>query len=341
MGHTIEILKGPARPLRGHHRVTITDRGGGPPWPTATFGPPPARQGHRPHDRPAPLRIKRTDPPDFKELENRIAQVRQQSPTPCRPSASRKPAVCDQEKALLDEKARMETEISPPVWTCSTGRRGSHRRCCPSGPASGCTSSPRRAGQALRMGTSSTRVIGQNDSIRREPGHPPYADRPEGPERPSGSFIFLKPVGRGKTELAKTLAEFLSATKSLTLDMSEYMEKHTVGAGWWVRPRLRRLRGRRPAHRGRAAQAFSVVLFDEIEKAHPDVFNTPCRSWRKGASPTARAARSTRNVLIMTSNPAPRTCAITSASTRPTRRSVRAHEGEVNEALKVHFRPSS
>ena len=72
--------------------------------------------------------------------------------------------------------------------------------------------------------------------------------------------------------------------------MSEYMEKHTVSR-LVARPRLRGLRGGRPAHRGRAPQALLVVLFDEIEKAHPDVFNTLLQILEEAASPTARAAR--------------------------------------------------
>jgi ATP-dependent Clp protease ATP-binding subunit ClpC len=96
------------------------------------------------------------------------------------------------------------------------------------------------------------------------------------PKRPGGSFIFLGPTGVGKTELAKTLAEFLfdDADALIQLDMSEYMEKHSVS----------RLVGSPPGYvgydeGGQLTEAvrrkpFSVVLFDEVEKAHPDVFNT-------------------------------------------------------------------
>ena len=115
------------------------------------------------------------------------------------------------------------------------------------------------------------------------------------PKRPGGSFIFLGPTGVGKTELAKTLAEFLfdDADALIQLDMSEYMEKHSVS----------RLVGSPPGYvgydeGGQLTEAvrrkpFSVVLFDEVEKAHPDVFNTCCRSSKTAASPTPRVAPST------------------------------------------------
>ena len=95
------------------------------------------------------------------------------------------------------------------------------------------------------------------------------------PKRPAGSFIFLGPSGVGKTELSKALAEFLfnSEDALLSFDMSEYMEKHSVS----------RLVGSPPGYVGfdeggqltKAVRQkpYSVVLFDEIEKAHPDVFN--------------------------------------------------------------------
>ena len=96
------------------------------------------------------------------------------------------------------------------------------------------------------------------------------------PKRPAGSFIFLGPSGVGKTETAKTLAEFLFGDEDalIQLDMSEYMEKHTVSrlvgsppgyVGYEEGGQLTEAVRRRP---------YSVVLLDEIEKAHPDVFNT-------------------------------------------------------------------
>ncbi|EKC75337.1 protein containing ATPase associated with various cellular activities, AAA-2 domain protein, partial [human gut metagenome] len=95
------------------------------------------------------------------------------------------------------------------------------------------------------------------------------------PNRPIGSFLFLGPTGVGKTELAKALAESLfdDERSMVRIDMTEYMEKFSVSRLIGAPPGIRRLRRGRPAYRGRAPQPYSVVLFDEVEKAHPDVFN--------------------------------------------------------------------
>ena len=125
------------------------------------------------------------------------------------------------------------------------------------------------------------------------------------PKRPTGSFIFLGPSGVGKTELARTLAEFLFGDEDamIQVDMSEYMEKHSVS----------RLVGSPPGYigydeGGQLTEAvrrkpYSVVLLDEIEKAHPDVFNILLQILEDGSSPTPRGARSTSGtIVIMTSN---------------------------------------
>jgi ATP-dependent Clp protease ATP-binding subunit ClpC len=126
------------------------------------------------------------------------------------------------------------------------------------------------------------------------------------PKRPSGSFIFAGPSGVGKTELAKALAEFLFGDEAalIQLDMSEYMEKHTVS----------RLIGSPPGYVGYEEggqltervrrRPFSVVLFDEIEKAHPDVFNTLLQILEDGRLTDAqgRTVDFKNTVIIMTSN---------------------------------------
>src|SRR5919107_79094 len=151
------------------------------------------------------------------------------------------------------------------------------------------------------------RIVGQNEaikavsrSIRRT-----FAGIKD-PNRPSGSFVFLGPTGVGKTELARTLAEYLFGNQDamIRLDMSEYMERHTVS----------RLVGSPPGYVGYdeggqlteqvRRKPYSVVLFDEIEKAHPDVFNILLQILEDGQLTDAqgRTVDFKNVVLIMTSN---------------------------------------
>ncbi len=126
------------------------------------------------------------------------------------------------------------------------------------------------------------------------------------PRRPAGSFIFLGPSGTGKTELSKTLAEFLFGTQDalITFDMSEYMEKHAVS----------KLVGAPPGYVGYdeggeltkavRQKPYSVVLFDEIEKAHPDLFNILLQILEEGrlTDGQGRKVDFRNTVVIMTSN---------------------------------------
>ena len=136
---------------------------------------------------------------------------------------------------------------------------------------------------------------------------PPLARRPAATRnRPIGSFLFLGPTGVGKTELARALAEFLFDDEKamVRIDMSEYMEKHTVA----------RLIGAPPGYvgydeGGQLTEAvrrrpYAVVLFDEIEKAHPDVFNVLLQVLDDGrlTDGQGRTVDFRNTVLIMTSN---------------------------------------
>ena len=152
-----------------------------------------------------------------------------------------------------------------------------------------------------------TRLIGQeeavdtvSDAIRRA------RSGLKDPKRPIGTFIFLGPTGVGKTELAKTLAEFLFNNEDaiVRIDMSEYMEKHNVS----------RLVGAPPGYvgyeeGGQLTEAvrrkpYSVILFDEIEKAHPDVFNLMLQIFDDGrlTDSKGRVVDFKNTVIIMTSN---------------------------------------
>ena len=161
------------------------------------------------------------------------------------------------------------------------------------------------------------RVIGQAEAvsavaraIRRS--RSPLKD----PRRPGGSFIFLGPSGVGKTELAKSLAEFLFGSQDalISFDMSEFMEKHTVSklvgappgyVGYDEGGELTKAVRRRP---------YSVVLFDEIEKAHPDVFNVLLQILDEGRLTDGRGRHVdfSNTVIIMTSNIGAREIAHTS-----------------------------
>ena len=155
------------------------------------------------------------------------------------------------------------------------------------------------------------------------------------PNRPLGSFIFLGPTGVGKTELSRALAEFLFDDENamIRIDMSEYMEKHTVA----------RLIGAPPGYvgyeeGGQLSEAvrrrpYSVVLFDEIEKAHPDVFNVLLQVLDDGriTDGQGRTVDFKNTVIIMTSNIGSQH--ITEEESREARRRL------VMDALRAHFRP--
>jgi ATP-dependent Clp protease ATP-binding subunit ClpC len=191
------------------------------------------------------------------------------------------------------------------------------------------------------------RIVGQNEaikavsrSIRRT-----FAGIKD-PNRPSGSFVFLGPTGVGKTELARTLAEYLFGNQDamIRLDMSEYMERHTVS----------RLVGSPPGYVGYdeggqlteqvRRRPYSVVLFDEIEKAHPDVFNIMLQILEDGQLTDAqgRTVDFKNVVLIMTSNVGAQTINKTKSlgfGSDDSGLSYKEMKGRVTSELRKIFRP--
>ena len=186
----------------------------------------------------------------------------------------------------------------------------------------------------------SKRVIGQNEALTAVANAVRRARAGlQDPNRPVGSFIFLGPTGVGKTETARALAEFLfdDERAMVRLDMSEYMEKHAVArmigappgyVGYDEGGQLTEAVRRRP---------YSVVLFDEIEKAHPDVFNVLLQILDDGrlTDSKGRVVDFKNTVLIMTSNLGSRE--IQSATENPL--ADRDIKTDVLQVLRDHFKP--
>ncbi|MHB8467280.1 MAG: ATP-dependent Clp protease ATP-binding subunit, partial [Acidimicrobiales bacterium] len=355
VAHTIEILKGLRDRYEAHHSVTITDQAL---VAAANLADRYVADRHLPDkaidlidEAGSKLRIRRmTVPPDYKDLENEIARIRKEKEAAVgREQFDLAKKLSDQEKAFLERKAAKEAEwksegvdlfdvvdeeVIAEVLSMSTGI-----------PVYKLTEE--ETAKLLRMEEElHKRVIGQEDalhalakSIRRTRAGL------KDPKRPSGSFIFLGPTGVGKTELAKALTEFLFGDQDamIQLDMSEYMEKHTVS----------RLVGSPPGYvgyeeGGQLTEAvrrkpFSVVLFDEIEKAHPDVFNALLQILEEGrlTDSQGRTVDFKNTVLIMTSNLG--TADLRKASVGFSKASeeltYERMKEKVHDALKNHFKP--
>jgi ATP-dependent Clp protease ATP-binding subunit ClpC len=192
------------------------------------------------------------------------------------------------------------------------------------------------------------RVIGQNDAIKAlsQAIRRTRAGLKD-PKRPGGSFIFAGPSGVGKTELSRTLAEFLFGDEDslIQLDMSEYMEKHTVS----------RLFGSPPGYVGYEEggqltekvrrRPFSVVLFDEIEKAHGDIFNSLLQILEDGRLTDAqgRVVDFKNTVIIMTTNLGTKDISkgvtVGFGAASESKGSYDRMKAKVSEELKQHFRP--
>jgi ATP-dependent Clp protease ATP-binding subunit ClpC len=355
VAHTIEILKGLRERYEAHHRVTITDQAL---VASANLADRYIADRHLPDkaidlidEAGSRLRIKRMSvPPDLKEIDEKIAEVVDKKKKAVEDQdfelASR---LRDEEKELLGRKSTVEVQVKgqgvdlfdevdeeaiAEVLSIWTGI-----------PVYKLTEEETQ--KLLRMEDElHKRVIGQQDAIKAvsQAMRRTRAGLKD-PKRPGGSFIFLGPSGVGKTELAKTLAEFLFGDENalIALDMSEYMEKHTVS----------RLVGSPPGYvgyeeGGQLTEAvrrkpFSVVLFDEIEKAHPDVFNTLLQILEEGRLTDAqgRSVDFRNTILIMTSNLG--TADLRKANVGFSRTdeavSYERMKEKVNDALKQHFRP--
>ena len=353
--HTIEILKGLRDRYETHHRVTITDQAVvaaanlADRYISDRFLPDKAidlidEAGSR-------LRIKRmATPPEHKELEAEISEVVQKKKFAVESQQFEEAGrLRDREKELLARRDSLEGEAKESgvdlfdevdeeaiaeVLSLWTGI-----------PVYKLTEEETQ--KLLRMEDElHKRVIGQQSSVhavsqairRTRAGL-------KDPKRPSGSFIFLGPSGVGKTELAKTLAEFLFGDESalISLDMSEYMDKHTVS----------RLIGSPPGFIGYdeggqlteqvRRKPFSVVLFDEVEKAHPDVFNTLLQILEEGrlTDSQGRTVDFRNTVLIMTSNLGTQDLRKANLGFTKVDEAVTYErmKEKVTDALKAHFRP--
>ena len=314
--HTIEILKGLRDRYEAHHRVNFTDdalvaaANLADRYISDRFLPDKAidlidEAGSR-------MRIRRmTAPPDVREIDEKIAEVRLRKESAIDgQDFERAASLRDEERQLQEERTRREQEWKSgemdilsevdeeeiaevlSIWTGI--------------PVFKLTEEETE--KLLRMEDElHKRYVSQNEAVtalsrairRTRSGL-------KDPRRPSGSFIFLGPSGVGKTELSRALAEFLFGDEDalIQLDMSEYMEKHTVS----------RLIGSPPGYvgyeeGGQLTEAvrrkpFSVVLFDEIEKAHPDVFNTLLQLLEDGHLTDAQGHKVDfkNTIIIMTSN---------------------------------------
>ncbi len=355
LDHTIEILKGLRDRYEQHHRVTITDQAL---VAAANLADRYIADRHLPDkaidlidEAGSRLRIKRmSTPPDFKEIESKLSDVTERKKQAVEAQDFETAGeLRDEEKELLERRTEVlaaakaeghdlfdevDEEAIAEVLSIWTGI-----------PVYKLTEEETQ--KLLKMEDAlHKRVIGQHDAIKAVS----QAIRRtraglKDPKRPGGSFIFLGPSGVGKTELAKTLAEFLFGDEDalVSLDMSEYMDKFTVS----------RLVGAPPGYigydeGGQLTEAvrrkpFSVVLFDEVEKAHPDVFNTLLQILEEGRLTDAqgRSVDFRNAVLIMTSN-------LGTADLRKSRvgfatadedASYDRMKEKVNDALKAHFRP--
>lgn len=313
---TVEILKGLRDKYEAHHKVKITDEA----IETAV-----KMSSHYIADRFLPdkaidlvdeaasrVRLKAfTAPPNLKEMENEIKRLREEKASAVRSQDFENAAkIRDKEKELQilldEEKEKWKNSSSHDVKEISTEDIASVVSSWSGIPVNQLTKE--ESEKLLNMEQiMHERIVGQDkavSSIARAIRRGRVGLK--NPNRPLGSFIFLGPTGVGKTELCKTLAEAMFGNEDaiVKLDMSEYMEKHTVS----------KLIGAPPGYVGFdeggqltekiRRKPYSVVLFDEIEKAHPDVFNMLLQILEDGVLTDSQGRKVSfkNSIIIMTSN---------------------------------------
>ena len=357
VGEAVQILKGLRDRYESHHRVSITDEAL---VAAATMGDRYISDRFLPDkaidlidEAGAHLRIRRTaTPPELKEFDEKIADVRVRKEGAIDAQDFEAAAsLRDEEKKLIlakndrekawrsgdmDSVAVVDEETIATVLAKATG--------IPVGQLS-----EEESGRLLNMEAElHKRVIGQDEAIkalsrairRTRAGL-------KDPRRPGGSFIFAGPSGVGKTWLSKALANFLFGDDDalIQLDMSEYSEKHTVA----------RLFGAPPGYVGYEEggqltekvrrRPFSVVLFDEVEKAHPDIFNSLLQILEEGrlTDSQGRVIDFKNTVIIMTTNLGTRDIAkgvnLGFSQADDVAGSYNKMKAKVAEELKQHFRP--
>jgi ATP-dependent Clp protease ATP-binding subunit ClpC len=357
IAHTIEMLKGLRDRYEAHHRVTITDEAL---VSAATLADRYISDRFLPDkaidlidEAGARLRIRRmTAPPDLREFDEKISVVRRNKEGAIDAQDFELAAsLRDEEKKLIlakaerekqwkagdmDVVAEVDEELIAEVLATATG--------IPIVKLSEAEST-----RLLKMEDElHKRVIGQDEAIRAL-SRAIRRTRAglKDPKRPGGSFIFAGPSGVGKTWLSKTLAEFLFGDEDalIQLDMSEYSEKHTIS----------RLFGSPPGYVGYEEggqltekvrrKPFSVVLFDEVEKAHPDIFNSLLQILEEGrlTDSQGRVVDFKNTVIIMTTNLGTRDIAkgvnLGFQQTSDVQGSYDKMKAKVSEELRQHFRP--
>ncbi|WP_345752594.1 ATP-dependent Clp protease ATP-binding subunit [Microbacterium rhizophilus] len=354
--HAINILKGLRDRYEAHHKVQITD---GAIVAAANLSDRYVSDRFLPDkaidlldEAGARLRLSiLSSPPELREFDDKIAKVREAKEQASEEQDFEKAAsLRDEEKSLLAERLRLEKQWrSGDVSTAATVDEGLIAEVL--AQATGIPVFKLTEEETSRLvfmeKALHQRVIGQEEAIaalsktirRQRAGL-------KDPKRPSGSFIFAGPTGVGKTELAKALAEFLFDDEGalISLDMSEFGEKHTVSRLFGAPPGFVGFEEGGQLTEKVRRKPFSVVLFDEIEKAHPDIFNSLLQILEEGrlTDGQGRVVDFKNTVIIMTTNLGSSAIAggpVGFQVEGDTTTTYERMKGKVDEELKRHFKP--